>query len=216
MGMFMSADKPKTALFLAKQGEDAEAARNLFVEEARKSEVYWDARSGSFSDLQEAALTGTDLVVLLQGLSDADLRKQFPSWKGDAESWKINSAADDVDALKQHISILLVRLIMKGGKRAPIPVVIDPAKKELSKSDKANAKVRVCLETKGRKGKKVTTINGLPLDDDELEKLCVSLKQSCGTGGTTKDGVIEIQGDQCKKILEALQKLGYRPKRAGG
>lgn len=212
----MSADKPKTALFLAKQGEDAEAARNLFAEEARKSEVYWDARSGSFSDLQEVALAGADLVVLLQGLSDADLRMQFPSWKGDAESWKISSAVDDVDTLKQHISSLLVRLIMKGGKRAPVPVVVEPANKELSQSDKGNARVRVCLESKGRKGKKVTTINGLPLDGDELEKLGTSLKQSCGTGGTTKDGVIEIQGDHCKKILEELQKLGYKPKRAGG
>lgn len=76
--------------------------------------------------------------------------------------------------------------------------------------------VRVGRETKGRGGKGVTLITGLPLADDALKELASKLKQSCGTGGTVKDGVIEIQGDHREKLCAYLQKAGYRAKLAGG
>ncbi len=76
--------------------------------------------------------------------------------------------------------------------------------------------VRVQRETKGRKGKGVTLISGVPLDTDELSKLARQLKTKCGSGGTVKDHVIEIQGDHCVAVMEELKKLGWVVKRSGG
>mgnify|MGYP003825770889 CR=1 FL=1 len=75
---------------------------------------------------------------------------------------------------------------------------------------------RVRLETKGRKGKGVTVIAGVPLTADELARLGTQLKQRCGSGGTVKDGVIEIQGDHRDTVLAELARQGFRAKRAGG
>jgi translation initiation factor 1 len=79
-----------------------------------------------------------------------------------------------------------------------------------------NAAVRVWLETKGRRGKGVTLIKGLPLDDDALLSLGKQLKANCGSGGTVKDGVIEIQGDHRDSVMSVLEQKGFKPKRAGG
>jgi len=76
--------------------------------------------------------------------------------------------------------------------------------------------VRVGRETKGRRGKGVTVIADLPLTADGLAELAASLKQRLGTGGTVKDGRIEIQGDHRDRIVAELEGLGYRVKRAGG
>ena len=76
--------------------------------------------------------------------------------------------------------------------------------------------VRVSLDTKGRKGKGVTVIKGVPLDAAALAALGKQLKANCGSGGTTKDGVIEIQGDHRDTVVAALQKQGMTVKRAGG
>ncbi len=76
--------------------------------------------------------------------------------------------------------------------------------------------VRVGRETKGRKGKGVTVITGLPLGAKGLRKLAKHLKRKCGAGGTVKDGAIEIQGDHRETLLEELRKEGYTPKRSGG
>ncbi len=76
--------------------------------------------------------------------------------------------------------------------------------------------VRVQREKKGRKGKTVTTVTGVPLPADELRALAGDLKRSCGSGGSLKDGVIEIQGDHRDALVEALTTRGYTVKRAGG
>ena len=76
--------------------------------------------------------------------------------------------------------------------------------------------VRLMRETKGRKGKGVTLITGLPLSGDGLKQLAKTLKQKCGSGGSTKNGVIEIQGDHRDVLEKELKKLGYTVKRAGG
>jgi len=76
--------------------------------------------------------------------------------------------------------------------------------------------VRISRETKGRKGKGVTLVSGLPLAADALRKLAGQLKQKCGSGGTVKEGVIEIQGDHRDPLMEELKKQGYTVKRAGG
>ncbi|MBW2267886.1 MAG: translation initiation factor Sui1 [Deltaproteobacteria bacterium] len=76
--------------------------------------------------------------------------------------------------------------------------------------------VRVQREKKGRKGKTVTTITGIPLPSDELRDLAGDLKRSCGSGGSLKDSVIEIQGDHRDALVAALAARGYTVKRAGG
>jgi translation initiation factor 1 len=62
----------------------------------------------------------------------------------------------------------------------------------------------------------VTTVSDVPLDEAGLLELAATLKQRCGTGGTVKDGVIEIQGDQRARLAAALEGMGYRVKRVGG
>lgn len=76
--------------------------------------------------------------------------------------------------------------------------------------------VRVRRETKGRNGKGVTVIIGAPLDTDGLAQLAKQLKAKCGSGGTVKEGNIEIQGDHCDLVMAELNKLGWTVKRAGG
>ena len=81
---------------------------------------------------------------------------------------------------------------------------------------KSDGIVRIRRESKGRKGKGVSTVSGLDLADTEMKSLCSSLKKMCGTGGAVKNGIIEIQGDNRDKIKITLEKLGYVVKFAGG
>lgn len=76
--------------------------------------------------------------------------------------------------------------------------------------------VRVRREKKGRRGKTVTTISGIALPSDDLRDLASELKRHCGTGGSVVDGTIEIQGDHCDILIEALEAKGHTVKRAGG
>lgn len=79
-----------------------------------------------------------------------------------------------------------------------------------------NGIARVRRETKGRGGKTVTTVSGVPLAEDALKELASALKRRCGTGGALKDGVIEIQGDHVELLLEELAKRGFKAKKSGG
>ena len=81
---------------------------------------------------------------------------------------------------------------------------------------KGDGVVRVSRETKGRKGKGMTLITGIPLNRDRLLDLAKELKQTCGSGGTVKEGVIEIQGDHRDTLMELLREKGYHVKCSGG
>jgi translation initiation factor 1 len=76
--------------------------------------------------------------------------------------------------------------------------------------------VRVSLESKGRGGKSVTLIKGLPLNAVELVALGKTLKSACGSGGTSKNGMIEVQGDHRDRVMSLLIEQGWTVKRAGG
>jgi translation initiation factor 1 len=76
--------------------------------------------------------------------------------------------------------------------------------------------VLVSRETKGRGGKAVTLVRGLALDEAALAKLAQQLKAACGSGGTVKDGVVEVQGEHRDRIVELLRAQGHQVKRAGG
>ena len=88
--------------------------------------------------------------------------------------------------------------------------------KKKNSPTKGDGKVRVERSTKGRKGKGVSLIRGVPLEGVRLKELAKKLKQKCGTGGTIKNSVIEIQGDHRDILVEELNKLGYKAKKAGG
>ena len=79
------------------------------------------------------------------------------------------------------------------------------------------AAIRIWKETAHHGGKGVSVIKGVPLPGPQLEELCSALKKKCGTGGTVKNGVIEIQGDHRDRLVEEFKKLGYADvKKAGG
>lgn len=113
------------------------------------------------------------------------------------------------------------RPVWSSNKGKTCPVCGWPAKdcrcsSNLKRNVVGDGRVRVARETKGRKGKGVTLITGLPLDGVALKALAKELKRSCGTGGTVKDGVIEIQGEHRDALVADLKKRGYDAKRSGG
>lgn len=83
-------------------------------------------------------------------------------------------------------------------------------------ADPGGLQVRVRLDKKGRGGKTVSVVTGLNLQPDEMEKLLKRFKTRLGTGGTIKDGNLEIQGDHCAALITLLAEIGCRSKRAGG
>ncbi len=96
-----------------------------------------------------------------------------------------------------------------------LPVSECPQHKERPKAA-SDGIVRVRREAKGRRGKTVTTVSGVPLDDPELLQFASRLKRLCGTGGTVKDGIIIIQGDHVDVLIAELEKKEYIVKNAGG
>ncbi len=139
------------------------------------------------------------------GFDESAFRTRFPAPDDRVEFWN----AKDFVAIESMVNSLIARLLGGGGptpepkpEREPKPKKLGPAK--------------VGRETAGRRGKGVTTIFDLTLGEAELKELATKLKNLCGTGGTAKDGRIEIQGDHRDKILEYLSGLGYQAKRSGG
>ena len=88
--------------------------------------------------------------------------------------------------------------------------------KEQKTAPEGDGIIRIHRETKGRKGKGVTLIKGLALDEKALKTLAKEIKKRTGTGGSVKDFVIEIQGEQREVIKSLLEKKGYTVKLAGG
>ncbi len=113
-------------------------------------------------------------------------------------------AAADIEAKVMDV----VAKLLGGGGTAPPPAPPPPKKPA--------ATVYVGRETKGRRGKGVTTVSDVPLHEAGLMDLAATLKAKCGTGGTVKDRVIEIQGDHRDRLVVELEKLGYKVKRRGG
>jgi protein-tyrosine phosphatase len=145
------------------------------------------------------------------------LEERFPAWVEKVEFWHVDDASEVLGLIEQEVMGLVAR-ILGGGQRqesdptegpAPQPPPVkEPAKKPPT--------VKVGRETAGRRGKGVTTVFDVPLDESGLWELAGTLKQRCGTGGTVKDGRIEIQGDQRERIVAELEKLGFKVKRVGG
>ncbi|HEX2103586.1 MAG TPA: stress response translation initiation inhibitor YciH [Solirubrobacteraceae bacterium] len=92
----------------------------------------------------------------------------------------------------------------------------DPSRARARATAAAGGRVKVRRETSGRRGKAVTTVANVPLDDDGLRELAGRLKKRCGVGGSVKDGVIELQGDHRDVVVDVLSGEGYDVVLAGG
>ena len=167
-------------------------------------------RQVTTDDLQQA----TRIVALKQAEHLPLLQERFPAWAEKVEFWQVDDDPAVLELIEREVMGLVAR-ILGGGQRTeshgPQPACQPakaPAKKPLT--------AKVGRETAGRRGKGVTTVFDVPLDETGLRDLATSLKQRCGTGGTVKDGRIEIQGDQRERVAAELAKLGYRVKRVGG
>jgi translation initiation factor 1 len=107
----------------------------------------------------------------------------------------------------------------EGGRMCPScrrPVAQCACRQAAGMAPASDGIVRVLRETKGRGGKAVTVVRGVPVDAAALLKLGQDLKAACGSGGTVKDGTIEVQGDHVDKVMALLQQRDFKVKRAGG
>lgn len=234
----MSKVIPKTVLFLGPANHDrSRAAEAVFNAVAARMGLPWVAasrglavatgpkpkgpmlaatvkalapRAGDFTrspiQVGEADFAAARVVAVNRAETEPLLREHFPGRDG-IEYWSL--PAGDVAAVEREVLGLVTRLLggrMDAPPEAPPPA--PPPKKVLT--------AKVGRETAGRKGKGVTTIFDLAVSDAELQELAAKLKQRCGTGGTVKDGRIEIQGDNRDRVVAELEKLGFKVKRAGG
>ena len=103
----------------------------------------------------------------------------------------------------------------------PVAVCVCKKKKVAKVQKPANSTpndgtVRIQREVKGRKGKTVTVVFGVPLENEKLKQFAKALKGRCGAGGSVKNGLIIIQGDHRQALLDEIKKHGYKAKLAGG
>jgi translation initiation factor 1 len=213
----MAQGKHKTVLFLG-AGNDSggRLAEGLFNAVAGRMGLPW--RAGSPAQVTLNVLEAADRVIAL-GRDDPLplLRKQFPTWAGAVELWNVDDAPEAPARIEREVMGLVARIL--GGSDRPDPPAPEPTPASAGKAAAPRGKpivVKVGRETAGRRGKGVTTVSDLPLDEGGLRDLAATLKQRCGTGGTVRDGRIEVQGDQRERIAAELTKLGYKVKRAGG
>ncbi len=185
----------RTVLFVPAEGDArGPAAVAEFNTVAGRMGLPWSASLGTAAE----AASATRVVVL----GDSG-RVVLPNVTPDVWPPGVTASAG--------VSDLIAQLL--GGK--PASEAPPPKPTPAAKPPKP-ATVKVGRETKGRKGKGVTTVSEVPLPEAKLLELAATLKSKCGTGGTVKDGVIEIQGDQRDRIAAELEKLGYAVKRSGG
>jgi predicted translation initiation factor SUI1 len=163
-----------------------------------------------------------DIADWIVALKEAEhlplLRERCPAWAEKVEFWQVDDAPEAQAVIEREVMVLTARLILGGKRREAQEIaagaVACPDNKETAKA--SATVVRLGRETKGRRGKGVTTVTDFPLDEAGLLELAATLKQRNGTGGTVKDGIIETQGDQRDRMAAALEGMGYRVKRVGG
>jgi predicted translation initiation factor SUI1 len=188
----------KVIVFVAADADRAKAAETAFSAAAGRLGLSWSAQSRTHEGLTAEALAG---VLVLVAVELPDFTP--PGWTGRLE----HITSPD---LELEVNKLIARLL-GGNDQAVVspPPPPPPAPKKVHT-------VKLSRETAGRRGKGVTVVSDLPLDEEALKELAAKLKNACGSGGTAKDGRIEIQGDHRDRVASELEKLGYKVKRAGG
>ena len=163
-------------------------------------------------------LEGAKRIIALKHAEHLPLlQDRFPAWVEEVEFWHVDDAPEVLGLIEREVMGLVAR-ILGGGERqdGQLTEAPDPERPAAKTPTKKPMTVKVGRETAGRRGKGVTTLFDVPLDEAGLRELAATLKQRCGTGGTVKDRRIEIQGDQRERIVAELEKLGYKVKRVGG
>ncbi len=166
--------------------------------------------------VSEVDLSTAHKIVAFQELEHRPLLvERFPSVLERVEFWDVADAPGVFDLIDAEVKGLIARLLT-GGIRTGPPDLSPPAPPVEPEKPRKPFIAKVGRETAGRKGKAVTTVFDTELDEAALQSLATVLKQKCGTGGTVKEGRIEIQGEQRDRVIVELQKLGYQVKRVGG
>ena len=179
-------------------------------------------RAGDAITRMPAQVTTGDLAgaALIVALKEAEhlplLQERFPAWAEKVEFWHVDDAPEVLGLIEQEVMGLVARILGGSQRQESKPTEAAPVSPPVKESARKPVTLKVGRETAGRRGKGVTTVFDLPLDEEAVRELAALLKQRCGTGGTVKDGRIEIQGDQRQLIVAELEKLGYRVKRVGG
>lgn len=159
-------------------------------------------------------LEQADAIIALKHAEHLPLLlERFPAFAERVKFWHVDDAPEALALIETKIMDLMARLLGGGGEAPPQEA---PEATRLSESPKKPMTAKVGRETAGRRGKGVTTVFDVSVAEDALKELATKLKQRCGTGGTVKDGRIEIQGDQRERIVAELEKLGFNVKRVGG
>jgi predicted translation initiation factor SUI1 len=192
------AKSSRSILFVAAEARVASAAATAFTAVSGRLGLSWAVESVAVAAVNAERLAGYTVVAAVDA-------PEFAPPVG-VRLERLSSTPE----LEQAVNALLARLL--GGGEAPPankPPPPPPAPKKVHT-------VKLSRETAGRKGKGVTVVSELPLGEEAIKELATLLKNKCGTGGTAKDGRIEIQGDHRDRLAVELEKLGYKVKRAGG
>lgn len=200
----MAKPSNRVILFLGPEGKPEEACQH-FTAITQRMGLSWQAIGRTLATISPSDIQHATYVV---EINLPGIRERFAAWEIPSEEWPTSENLGD------RVSSLVARLL--GGKdSAPPPAPAEGERKHPPKPPKPHT-VTISKETAGRRGKGVTVISNLPLNEEELQHLATELKNRCGTGGTAKDGRIEIQGDQRDRLTEELEKKGYKVKRSGG
>ncbi|MCX7664158.1 MAG: hypothetical protein N2112_01280 [Gemmataceae bacterium] len=161
-------------------------------------------------DLTQAT-SAERIVALSEKVHRPIVQNRFPELLERVLFWNIEEGANAFGQISSAVSGLIAQLL-GGTEQGPSePMAVEPVI-----SNKRKGTVKIGRETKGRKGKGVTLVWEIPLDETGIAELAKDLKAKCGSGGTVKEGVIEIQGEHRDRIAQHLQSLGYQVKRVGG
>ena len=189
----------------------ARAAEAAFLAVAQRMGLSWSAIAADASTVALDDVNSATLIVLVnRSEMEAFAKLRFPDIGDRLVLWELAPRTEPTQ-VERSVSNLIARLL--GGR--PAADVPDPPSPRPAVPKKLGT-VKLSKETAGRRGKGVSVISELVLDEAKLNELATLLKNKCGTGGTAKDGRIEIQGDQRDRLQVELEKLGYKVKRSGG
>jgi translation initiation factor 1 len=203
----MAKPVPKTCLLLdAAPAARANEAATAFAAIAAKMGLSWRIVARTLDDATAAELAAATRIVWVGPSEYRPLvESRFPEVTERMESWPAGRSI--AEAVNGFVATLL------GGGFRDIP---EPASAPPPPTAPKRGTAKVGRETAGRRGKGVTVVWDLGIGDAELQELGSKLKQMYGTGGTAKDGRIEIQGDHRDRIAAELETRGWKVKRAGG